>query len=456
VLRSDIRNWLVLSPFLTLACAQEAPHAALDWRVRFACEADRAASSTLQLAIRRGTCAVPGALVFSTTLSPGEEVPTPSELRNGAYSFSARALDGSEAVTSGCTDLQLPAADRVETLLEPTQVECSAPELPDAGAPDPELDGGDTGTPDAAPLDAGLDAETHDANGGAALDAAMNAAQEAGLDAAPGCSCASCGAPCGCANGSCFNSRLFIAYSGDANATWRPIPTLTVQASAVVRLGFAATQPSGDKLVAPPEPLLVLMASSFSDAAEIDAFARLSDGRYVFSTREDETFLGESFDDDDLIAFEPLSQSVSRYMDLGSLLSAVSGSDVDVDALHILEDETIYFSVDADVKAGNATFGRADLLRLGKSGIERVVNGAEAWSSRDLESLGLNPVTGHFLASFAGSGGLGSGASIAPTDLVELAFGPDVAFKAGYSLFLRGSSEFSAVAGTLSALHFGE
>jgi hypothetical protein len=198
------------------------------------------------------------------------------------------------------------------------------------------------------------------------------------------------------------------------------------------------------------------MASSFSGAAEVDAFARLSDGRYVFSTRDDETFLGESFDDDDLIAFEPLNQGISRYMDLGSLLSAVSGSDVDVDALHVMPDGTIYFSVDADVKAGNASFGRADLLRLGSGGIERVVDGADAFGGRDLESLSVNPATGNFLASFAGNGGLGAGTSIAPTDLVELAFGPGLAFKPGYTTFLRGATEFSAVAGTLSAVHFGE
>jgi hypothetical protein len=53
-----------------------------------------------------------------------------------------------------------------------------------------------------------------------------------------------------------------------ALATWRPTATLTVEASAVVRLGFTASEPCGDKLVTPPEPLLALMASSFSGAAE--------------------------------------------------------------------------------------------------------------------------------------------------------------------------------------------
>jgi hypothetical protein len=108
------------------------------------------------------------------------------------------------------------------------------------------------------------------------------------------------------------------------------------------------------------------------------------------------------------------------------------------------------------VKANNATFGRADLLRLGSGGVERVVNGAEAFGGRDLESLSVNAATGNFLASFASFADIGGGTSITPTDLVELAFGPDRATKSGYTLFLRGASEFSAVAGTLAAVHFGE
>jgi hypothetical protein len=309
---------------------------------------------------------------------------------------------------------------------------------------------------DSGKLDAALrDARPRDASNGDAAQPSADASPDTG-PAPTSCTCSACGTPCGCAGSSCFTSRLFLSYGGDGSGSWRPTTSLTVERAAVVRLGWLGSEPSGHKLSQSPAPLVVLSASSFDGAAEIDAFARLTDGRYLLSTRDDEVFYGEPFDDDDLIAFEPLTQRVTRYMDLGSLLTSVSGSDVDVDALHVAADGSLFFSVDAQVKVSNATFGPSDLLRLGQGGVERLVIGADAWDGRDLESLGVNPESGHFLASFSGSGAIAGGASFTATDLVELAFGPDQPFKAGYSIFLKGSSEFSAVAGILSAIHFGE
>jgi hypothetical protein len=468
---SDIRNWLVLSSFLALACSHEARNSALDWRVHFACEADRAASSTLELSIREGSCEKPGQLVFTSTLSPGEETQTPELLRDGAYSFSAEARRGALLIARACTEARLPAEPRIDTLLEGESACADSgagdAQVSDAGSNDAgsasdandATPSGDTSVgSDGGKLDAGadpqLDAQQRDA---AEQDAAPADARADTGPPPPSCDCSACGVPCGCsADDRCFSSHLFLSYSGDGSGNWRPTSSITLERAAVVRLGWLNGESAGHKLVQPPAPQVVLAASSFAGAAEIDAFARLSDGRYLLSTRDDEVFQGEPFDDDDLIAFEPLTQSVTRYMDLGSLLTSVSGSDVDVDALHVTDDGTLLFSVDAPVKVGNATFGASDLLRLGQGGVERLVLGADVWDDRDLESLSVNPESGHFLASFAGNGAIGAGVSFGPADLVELAFGPGQPFKAGYTLFARGSSEFSAAAGTLSAVHFGE
>jgi hypothetical protein len=464
VFASDIRNWLAASSFLALACSPESSQPSLDWRVRFACDADRTESSTLELRIRRGGCADDGAEVFTTVLSPGEPVPVPESLREGAYSFLASAKQGTRLVASACDERTLPSPTPVLTLLAGDGCDASVPALDDAG-PDRTLDASGPESADEAGAEAGAD---DDSAAVASDDAALAPARDAGTDAATSedasldggsCTCTSCAPACACASVSCFTTPLFLAYATPGAVTWAPTNALDVEPGEVARVGFAPEAPEGQRLVQPPTPRVVLDALGFASAAALDAFALLPDGRYLFSTRDDEVFHGEPFDDDDLIAFEPLGQSVSRHLDLGSLLSSVSGSDVDVDALHVAANGDVYFSVDAQVKAGNAVLGPGDLLRLGNSGVERLVIGADAWSGRDLESLAVDPVSGHFIASFGGDGRLGDdlrGVSFSAADAVVLAFGPAEAYAGGYRLYFRGSAEFSSAPGSLSALHCGE
>ncbi|HEX6244351.1 MAG TPA: hypothetical protein VFZ61_25715 [Polyangiales bacterium] len=424
--------------------------------MRFACDADRAASSTVELRIRRGGCADHGPDLFAAVLSPGEQVPVPEGLREGAHSFVASAKQGTRVVASACDERTLPSSAPILTLLTSDACDASAPALEDGGSgaapdtqvPEPEIDAGSDGDATLAPgTDAAEDARSDATPSG---DASVDAGS---------CDCAGCDAACACAAVSCFTTRLFLTYATPDADTWSPTAALSLGAGDIARVGWAPEASEGQRLVQPPAARIVLEALGFASAAAIDAFALLPDGRYVFSTRDDETFRGEPFDDDDLIAFEPLSQAVSRHLDLGSLLSSVSDSDVDVDALHVAANGDLYFSVAAQVKAASAVLGPGDLLRLGNSGVERLVSGADVWPGRDLESLGVDPVSGHFVASFVGDGVLGDdphGARFGAADAVLLGFGPGQPYASGYQLFFRGNVEFSSASGSLSALHCGD
>ncbi len=125
-----------------------------EFRVSFACEADREAADTLSLSVLRGGCTATET-VYGARLQKGGKAPTLPTLEAGVYGFAAEASRGGVVLASGCSELKLPNKKGASVELRSEQ--CKAGGLADAG--EDELDAGagdgDGGSRDGSSGDAG-------------------------------------------------------------------------------------------------------------------------------------------------------------------------------------------------------------------------------------------------------------------------------------------------------------
>ncbi|MFT3925596.1 MAG: hypothetical protein QM778_23855 [Myxococcales bacterium] len=445
------QNWLCLVTLSWMGC-QSAELARLGWDVEFSCPDDRSHASEVVLQITAGSCASDAPVMFEATLTRGQAMPRIDALAPGKYGFRAQARTVDGPIAQGCVESVLPHEAQARVRMDPVGGACTTSDaaLPELDGSNRPIDAGDSSLPDASQTaDAASDSDAAD----------QHSDSDASSDPACASSCVCTYEPCVCSSVGCISAGLSLSFSGDSSDHRWQLSSQGAQLgpAAVVRVTFDPYRSAGTRILAQPAPEVLISDALFSQGAELDALATLADGRLVLSTSDDAVLGQEPFDDDDLMAFDPLNQGVSRYLDLGTYLGSVSGSDVDVDAIHLVPDGTLYFSVDDDVKvyATGAVFGADDLLRFDGESLTRVVKGASAWNGRDLENIAVDPQSGNFLISLAGTGAIGAGPVFGPSDVVELAFGPEQPFHAGTTLFMQAAQELPQSAGSLTTLQFG-
>ena len=108
-------------------------------------------------------------------------------------------------------------------------------------------------------------------------------------------------------------------------------------------------------------------ASSFFNGADflsgsgldIDAFSVLADGHYVFSTTNNASDGSQTYGDDDLIEYNPGTNSLSLYMDGATLFSSTSE---DINAVHVMDDGQLLLSTTSGATLGGLDFLDGDLV----------------------------------------------------------------------------------------------
>lgn len=137
-----------------------------------------------------------------------------------------------------------------------------------------------------------------------------------------------------------------IIFSTDGNAT---IGGLSFTADDLIRYnpatGTATMYLRGDTV--------------FSDDENIDAVCILANGHIILSTSGSANIRGLSFDDEDLVDFNPVTGTATIYLDG----NAVFADNADIDAVHVLENGNILLSVDANNESiGGLTFNDEDIV----------------------------------------------------------------------------------------------
>lgn len=101
-----------------------------------------------------------------------------------------------------------------------------------------------------------------------------------------------------------------------------------------------------------------LTSSSMSDL-DINAFSVLANGHYVFSTTNNSTDGSQTYGDDDLVEYDPDTDSLSLFMDGNTLFTS---SYEDIDALHIMDDGQLLLSTTGSAALGGLSFVDGDLV----------------------------------------------------------------------------------------------
>jgi hypothetical protein len=95
----------------------------------------------------------------------------------------------------------------------------------------------------------------------------------------------------------------------------------------------------------------------FSDDENIDALHILDNGHIILSTDGNATLGGLSFEEGDLVDYNPLTGTASLYFD-GDLFS----DDENIDAVHILDNGHIILSTEGNASLGGLSFNDEDLV----------------------------------------------------------------------------------------------
>jgi len=98
---------------------------------------------------------------------------------------------------------------------------------------------------------------------------------------------------------------------------------------------------------------------------DINAIHRYADGKLVLSTKHNTSIAGVSFDDKDLVQYDPFTNTALKIFDGASMLSAHSvngSSDTDIDAAYVRSNGNIIFSTAKDQRMLGMDFLRGDLV----------------------------------------------------------------------------------------------
>jgi hypothetical protein len=178
---------------------------------------------------------------------------------------------------------------------------------------------------------------------------------------------------------------------------------------------------------------------------DIDAVHVLSNGHIVLSTVGNATLGGLTFGDDDLVDYDPVSDTASLLFDGGALFS---NAREDINAAHVLSNGHIVLSTVGNARLGGLTFGDDDLVEYDPvSDTASLFFDGGALFSNTSEDINAAHVlsNGHIVLSTVGNATLG-GLTFGDDDLVEYDPVNDTA-----SLFFDGGALFSNTAEDINA-----
>ncbi|MEH6503309.1 MAG: DNRLRE domain-containing protein [Cycloclasticus sp.] len=113
-----------------------------------------------------------------------------------------------------------------------------------------------------------------------------------------------------------------------------------------------------------PSAALFPQPSPFDASVNIDAAHVLENGNIAFSTTASATLGGTSFDDDDLLVYEPSTGNVTMLIDGSAVFSGAT--DFDIDAVYIRSNGLIVLSTRFDATLGGLAFGDGDLVEYNR------------------------------------------------------------------------------------------
>ena len=104
--------------------------------------------------------------------------------------------------------------------------------------------------------------------------------------------------------------------------------------------------------------MLIDGAMIFSGNEDIDAFSVLANGNYVFSTTNEASINGFSFEDGDLVEYNPTTMKASSFFNGNTLFA----SDEDIDAVHVRANGNILFSTAGNNSINGQSFSHDDIV----------------------------------------------------------------------------------------------
>lgn len=113
-----------------------------------------------------------------------------------------------------------------------------------------------------------------------------------------------------------------------------------------------------------PSAALFPQPSPFDASVNIDAAHVLENGNIAFSTTASATLGGTSFDDDDLLVYDPATGNVTMLIDGSAVFSGAT--DFDIDAVYIRSNGLIVLSTRFDATLGGLAFGGGDLIEYNR------------------------------------------------------------------------------------------
>ena len=156
----------------------------------------------------------------------------------------------------------------------------------------------------------------------------------------------------------------------------------------------------------------------FSANEDINAVHVLANGVIILSTTGNATLGGLSFGDDDLVAYDPSTDTATLYFDGGANFS--NGNE-DIDAVHILDDGRIILSTTGNARLGGLNFGDDDLVAYDPvtKTASLYFDGGNLFSNTNEDIDGVYIMSnGHILLSTTGSATL-AGTTFSDGSIVE-------------------------------------
>jgi hypothetical protein len=214
--------------------------------------------------------------------------------------------------------------------------------------------------------------------------------------------------------------RRALEWGAGADAGGGGTPHLFLSTAGSAALGSLSF---GDDDVVDYDPeadvaTLFFDGSNFSSSLEdVDALHILPNGHLVLSTEESASLGGLSFEDDDLVEWDPVAGTAAMYFEGDLHFSA----DEDVDAVHVLGNGHLVLSTEANASLNGTSFGGDDLVDYDPVARTAVVvfDGGSLFSSTNENIDGVHVQgDGRFLLSTTDDATLG-GLSFGDDDVVE-------------------------------------
>jgi phage baseplate assembly protein gpV len=142
----------------------------------------------------------------------------------------------------------------------------------------------------------------------------------------------------------CISTVALAVIAGAGSAGADPLILSTAATSVIDDQEFL----SGDLFSVDETPgsaALFLSDAIFAEAEDVDAAAHQPDGSVILSTASQSQIGAEAFEDGDLVLYDPATGDATQWLDDDSTFF----TDVDIDAVHVLDDGHVLFSVRDDV-----------------------------------------------------------------------------------------------------------